>query len=76
MFMISTGLTFTRGKRSIGELFSVVGEQPADLDRIGFLQGIQKAAGARRILVPFSSSQTPSALPDQFPKTDGFARPG
>ena len=62
-FMIFTGLTFTRGKQSIGELFSVVDEQSVDLDRTGFVQGIQKSAGARRTLVLFDLHKHPVRCP-------------
>ncbi len=36
-FMISTGLKLMRGQQSIGELFSVVGEQSGDLDLTGLV---------------------------------------
>ena len=61
--MISTGLSFMRGKQSIVEFFSVVGEQSVDLDRTGFVQGIQKAAGARRTLVLFDLHKYPARCP-------------
>jgi len=61
--MISTGLMFMRGKQSIGELFSVVGEQSGDLDRTCFVQGIQKAAGAGRTLVLCDLHTHPARCP-------------
>ena len=57
-FMISTGPAFTRGKQSIGELFSVVGEQSGNLDRTDLVQGIQETAGARLTLVHFICTNT------------------
>ena len=60
-FMISSGLTFTLGKQSIGELFAVIGEQ--SLDRTGLVQGIQKAAGAHRTLVLFDLHKHPARYP-------------
>ena len=61
--VIPTGFAFTRRKQSIREFFSVVGEQSGDLDRTGFVQGIQKAAGARRALVLFNLHKHPARCP-------------
>ena len=47
-------------QQSIGKLFSVVGEQSDELDRTGFVQGIQKAAGAHRTLVRFDLHKHPA----------------
>lgn len=45
--MAAAGRSRMTGKQTIGELFTVVGEQPGYLDRTGFVQGPQECLGAR-----------------------------